>query len=60
MILDHPNCFGQLQIVLVGSKPFWSGPNHFGQVQIRLLWTNLYNLDPTKISEPDQNELDPS
>jgi len=48
MILDHPNCFGWLQIVLVGSKPFWSDPNHFGQVQIRLLWTNLCNLDPTK------------
>ena len=39
----------RLQIVLVGSKLFWSGPNHFGQVQIRLLWTNFYNLDPTKM-----------
>ena len=48
MILDHPNLFGQLQIDLLGSKPIWSGPNHFGQVQIWLLWTNVYNLDPTK------------
>jgi hypothetical protein len=64
MILDHPNCFGRLQIVLVRSKLFWSGPNHFGQVQIRLLWTNFYNLDPTKMIwtrpnriGPNQNEL---
>ena len=49
MILDHPDCFGRLQIVLVGSKPFWSGPNHFGQVQIKLLWTNFYNIDLTKL-----------
>ena len=65
MILDHPNCFGRLQIVLVESKLFWSGPNHFGQVQIRLLCTNFYNLDPTKMIwtrpnqiGPDQNKLD--
>ena len=25
--LDHPNCFGWVQIVLVGSKSFWSGSN---------------------------------
>ena len=25
MILDHPNCFGRVRIVLVGSKSFWSG-----------------------------------
>ena len=49
MILDHPNCFGWLQIVLVGSNPFWSGPNHFGQVQIRLFWTNFYSLDLSKM-----------
>ena len=30
------------------SKLFWLGPNYFSQVQIRLLWTNLYNSDPTK------------
>ena len=25
MILDSPNCFGQVQVVLVGSKLFWFG-----------------------------------
>ena len=37
MILDSPNCFVQVQIVLVGSKLFWSGPNHFGWMQIILV-----------------------
>ena len=41
MILDRPNCFGQIQIVLVGSKSFWSGPNHFGWVQIILVTFKL-------------------
>ena len=56
MISDHPNWFGRLQIILVGSKLFWSGPNHFDQVQIRLLWYSLYNLDPTKtiLTQPKQ------
>ena len=27
MILDRPNCFGLVQIILVGSKLFWSGLN---------------------------------
>ena len=49
MVLDRPNCFGWIQIVLVGSKSFWSGPNHFGQVQIRFLLTNFYNLDLVKM-----------
>ena len=31
MILSCPNCFGQVQIVLVRSKLFWLGPNHFGR-----------------------------
>ena len=31
------------------TKSFWLGPSHFGQVQIRLLWTNFYNLDLSKI-----------
>jgi hypothetical protein len=59
-----PKRFWTIQIVLDGYKLFLSGPNHFGQVQIRLLWTNLYNLDPTKIiwTRPkriglDQNHL---
>jgi hypothetical protein len=25
LILDRPNCFGQVKIVLVESKSFWSG-----------------------------------
>ena len=45
MILDCLNCFGLVQIGLVGSNLFWKGPNYFGQVQIRLFF---YNLDPTK------------
>jgi hypothetical protein len=62
MILDRPNCFGRVQIVLVRSKSFCPGPKHFGQVQIRLFCTNFYNLDlsemiltrPKQIG-PDQN-----
>ena len=27
MILDRPNCFGRVQMVLVGSKSFWSHSN---------------------------------
>ena len=49
IILDRPNCFGWVQIVLVGSKSFWSGPKHFGQVQIRLFCSNFYNLDQSEI-----------
>ena len=49
MILDHPNCFGLVQIVLVMSKLFWSGPNHFVQVYIRLFWTNFHDLDLSKM-----------
>ena len=58
MNFDHPNCFGRVQVVLVGYKLFWSGPNcfgqvsgpsHFGQVQIKLFWTNFYNLDLSKM-----------
>ena len=30
IILDHSNCLGRVQVVLVGSKLFWSGPNCFG------------------------------
>ena len=54
-----------VQIVLVRSKSFWSGPNRV-QVQIRLLWTNFYNLDLSKMiwTHPkqwvlEQNDLDP-
>ena len=30
IILDHSNCLGRVQVVLVGSKLFWSDPNHCG------------------------------
>jgi hypothetical protein len=49
LILDYSNCFGWVQIILVGSKLFWSGPNDVGQVQIRLFWANFYNLDLSKM-----------
>ena len=42
-------CFGRVPIVLIMSKPFWSGPNYFGQVQIRLFWTIFYDLDLSKM-----------
>ena len=64
MILDRPNYFGRVPIILVGSKSFWSGPNHFGRVQsilvrvtqIRLFWANFYNSDLSKIiwNQPKQ------
>ena len=45
-------------------KQFWSGTNNFGHVQIRLLWTNFYNLDLSKMIwtqpkciEPVQKQL---
>ena len=41
MILDHPNCFGRMQIVLVGSELFWLDLNNFGQVPIILFWTKF-------------------
>ena len=33
-ILDRPNQFGWVPIVLGGPNLFWSGSNHFGQIQI--------------------------
>ena len=60
MILDRPNCFGWVQIVLVGSNSFWSGPNHFGQVQIIKISPEKSNLNLTKIIwiRPKQFGLD--
>ena len=59
MILDIPNCFGWAQVVLVVSKLFWMGPNHFGQFQIRLFWTNLYNLDLSKMIRTRPKQIRP-
>ena len=49
--------FWTVQIVLFGSKWFWSGPINFVQVQIRLFWTNFHNLDLSKMiwTRPKQN-----
>ena len=65
MILDRPNCFGWVQIVLVWSNSFWSGPNHFGQVQIIKISPEKYNFNLTKMIwtrpkqfGPIQNNLD--
>ena len=64
MILDHPNHFGRVPIVLEGSNTFWAGPNHFGQEQIVKISPEKSNLNPTKIIwtkqkrlAPDQNSL---
>ena len=48
MILDHPNCFGRVQIVLVESELFWLDLNHFGQVPIILFWTKFIIWTGTK------------
>ena len=33
IILDSPNHYGRVSIVLYKSNLFWSGPKHFGQAQ---------------------------
>jgi len=67
IILDCPNNFGRVPIILDGSNLFWMGPNHFGKVQIiktSLIWTwpkrfgpHQNNLDPTKIIWTVQNHF---
>ena len=37
MILDHPNCFGRVQIIMIRSKSFWIGPNYEKLVQKSLI-----------------------
>ena len=49
MILDRPNHFDRVPIVLDGPNLFWLGPNHFGQVQIIKISPKKYNLNLTKI-----------
>ena len=53
--LDCPTCFGQVKIVLVGSKYLFLGPNHFHHVQIRL-GPGQNDLDPTKSSWTPLND----
>ena len=52
MILDRPNHFGRVPIVLVGTNSFWSGPNHYGQVKIIKISNEKSNLNLTKIMRP--------
>ena len=65
MILDRPNHFGRLPIVLDWSNLFWSGPNHFGNIQIIKIIPEKFDLNLTKMVwiqpeqlAPDQNNLD--
>ena len=61
IILDHPNHFGRVPIVLDKPNLFWSRPNNFGQVQIikispekshlnltKMIWTWLKQFEPVK------------
>ena len=59
--------FGRVQIVLIGSKSFWSGPKDFGQVQKILVRFKLdcsgltfLILTCLKWFWPNQNKSDPS
>ena len=56
MILDRPNDFGRLPIILDGPNLFWSGSNHFGQVQIIEISPEKSDLNLTKIiwTQPKQ------
>ena len=49
IILDRPNNFGRVPIVLDGSNLFWFGPNHFGQVQIIKISPEKSNLNLNKM-----------
>ena len=44
MILDRPNNFGRVPIVLDGSNSFWLSPIYFGQVQIIKISPEKSNL----------------
>ena len=72
MILDRPNNFGRVPIVLVGSNSFGTCPNHFCQVQIKFsgltftFWTSPKRICPvqndwhsTKIIWTVQNNFGP-
>jgi hypothetical protein len=49
MILDHPNHFGRVPIVLDRSNSFWSGLYHFGQVQIIKISPEKSDFNLTKM-----------
>ena len=63
MILDRPNHFCEVTIILDRSNLFWSGSNLFGQVQIIRISPQKYNLNLTimiwtqpKWYGPNQND----
>ena len=65
IILDCPNHFGRVSIVLDGSNSFWSCPNHFGNFQIIKISPEKSNLNLTKMIwaqakwfGPNQTNLD--
>ena len=65
MILDCPNHFGRVLIVLDRSNSFWLGPNHFEKIQIIRFGPENSNLNLTttiwtqpKQFAPVQNNLD--
>ena len=49
MILDRPDNFGRVTIILDGTNLFWSGTNHFGQVQTKKFSSEKSNLNLTKM-----------
>ena len=49
MILDRPNYFGWVRIVLDGSNSFWSCSNHFGKVQIIKISPEKSNMNLNKM-----------
>ena len=49
MILDHPNHFGQVSLVLDGPNLFWLGPYHFGHIQIMKIGPEKSNLNLIKM-----------
>ena len=53
MILDHPNNFDWVPIVLDGSNSFWSGPYHFEIIKISPAKSNL-NLTQMICTWPEQ------
>ena len=49
IILDYPNPFGGVPIIMDRPNSFWLGPNHFGQVQIIKIIPEKFNLKLTKM-----------
>ena len=49
IILDRPNNFGRVPIILDGSNLFYTGPNDFAQVQIMKISPEKSNLNLTKM-----------